>query len=138
MISRSLFFFRRFPAIGILLFTLFSFYLYLCLIQGLLKLGIRVACVSLYPIQYAGTETNSLLVNFGMLLLCSWPVLMFCAKNFNSYARFTTIAHVFNVQLRYLPFFRFLFSDEVFIYALLACFGVSLIISPCYIKKRTE
>lgn len=43
------------------------------------------------------------------------------------YARYTTIATLLGVQVKYLKFFSLFFADDVFVYCLLSIFGLSLL-----------
>jgi len=59
-----------------------------------------------------------------LLILFSYPLV--CSFEYR-YARYTTIATLLGVQVKYLKFFSLFFADDVFVYCLLLIFGLSLL-----------
>lgn len=114
-----------FPLFGTLSVAIFAFYLLVCVIYGLFKLGVRCFCITLHPMEYGKTLMNAFLFNILWIMLCAIPVVQFCLEAFDGYARYTTIGTLLGVQVKYLQFFRYFFEDNVFVYMLLIIAGLS-------------
>ena len=82
-------------------------------------------CITLHPMRYGKTLMNSFMFNTMWILMCAIPVVQFCTDAFEGYARYTTVATLLGVQVKYLKFFRYFYEDDVFVYILLALFGLS-------------
>ena len=114
-----------FPLFGILSVAMFAGFLLVCVISGLFKVGVRCMCITLHPMRYGKTLMNSFMFNTMWILMCAIPVVQFCTDAFEGYARYTTVATLLGVQVKYLKFFRYFYEDDVFVYILLALFGLS-------------
>jgi LMBR1 domain-containing protein 1 len=120
-----------FPLFGVASVCLFAGYLLACVMSGIFKVGLRCFCMTLHPMRYGKTLMNAFLFNTMWILLCAIPVVQFCAEAFDSYARYTSIATLLGVQVKHLKFLRLFFEDNVFVYCLLAMFGLSLVGLGC-------
>ena len=116
-----------FPLFGVISVGIFSMYLLVCVMAGCFKFGVRFFCLTLHPMKYNGTYMNSFLFNLGLVLLCAMPVVQFSTIAFADYARFTNVNQIFGVQVKYLRFFRYFWTTNAFIYAILGMFGLSAI-----------
>ncbi len=108
-----------FPLLGVISVAIFVLYLLFCVVAGNFKLGVRFLCVELHPMKINGTYMNSFLFNLILILLCTFPIVEFATSAFAGYARFSNIYHFFGVQMKYLVFFSYFYSNNVFVYLLL-------------------
>jgi len=114
--------------LSVALFAIFSLYLLVCVVKGCLKFGMRIFFFfSVHPMKHKATPLNSILFNVEMVLLTSAAVAQFTRKAFADYARLTQADVIFGAQVQYLSFYSFFFKHNIFVYALLKCFLVSLI-----------
>merc|ERR1712007_234995 len=65
--------------------------------------------------------------NVEMVLISSAAVVQFAQVAFADYARLTDADVIFAAQIKYLTFYSFFFENNVFLYALLAWFLLTLI-----------
>ncbi len=108
-----------FPLFGVLAFTIFSFYLFFCVIKGNFRLGVRFLVFKIYPMEIGNTLMNAFLLNTLIILLTSIPAVQFCLTAFPVYARFTEANVMFGNQIKYLTFFRYFYTNNFFIIFLL-------------------
>jgi LMBR1 domain-containing protein 1 len=108
-----------FPLFGAISVALFSIYLLIVTVKGCFKFGLRLMWFTLHPMKLNETYMNSFLFNVGIILMCVPAVIQFCVQAFSAYAVSADINGFINVQVRYLRFFRYFYSNDVFIYALL-------------------
>lgn len=108
-----------FPLFGVLAYSLFVFYLMFCCVQGNFKIGIRMFCFKIYPMELGKTLMNAFLANTWIILLCSVPTLQFASTAFPVYARFTDLDLIFGTQVFYLKFLSYFWKNNVFIVAML-------------------
>lgn len=94
---------------------------------GNFKLGVRFLIWKIYPMEVGNTLMNAFLVNTWIILLCSVPTVQFCAIAFPEYAALTEIDMIFGTQIQYLEFLSYFWQNNVFIYAILALNGLTLI-----------
>ena len=120
-----------FPLFGVLSVAIFTVYLLLCAIKGCFKLGMRFLCMTLHPMKPNKTYMSSFMFNIGLVLLCALPVVQFCSTAFADYARFATIRQIYGVQIEYLKFFSFFWTNNVFIYAFLIIMLLTSIYLAC-------
>jgi len=112
-----------FPLFGVLSVALFVLYLLFCVVAGNFKIGVRFLFVELHPMKINGTYMNSFLFNLILILLCTFPIVEFSTSAFAGYARFSNIYHFFGVQMKYLVFFSYFYTNNVFVGILLGfCF----------------
>ena len=110
------------------IFSILSLYLLLCVIKGNFKFGVRILCCwEIFPMKKDGTYMNSFLFNVTLILLSSCSITQFCADCLEDYVVFTDINIIFNVQIRYLRFFRIFYKYHIFQYIFFAIFVISLI-----------
>ena len=120
-----------FPLFGVLSVAIFTVYLLLCAMKGCFKLGMRFLCMTLHPMKPGKTYMSSFMFNIGLVLLCALPVVQFCSTAFADYARFATIRQIYGVQIEYLKFFSFFWTNNVFIYALLIVMLLTSVYLAC-------
>lgn len=114
--------------VGVALFGAFNLYLLLCVVKGCLKFGMRIfVFFSIHPMKYKATPLNSMLFNVLMVLLSSATVVQFSQQAFSDYARLTDADVLFAAQVKYLTFYSIFFEHNVFLYALLAWFVLTII-----------
>ena len=118
---------KWFPLFGILSVAIFTFYLLLAAVKGCFKFGLRFLFFTIHPMKVSGTYMSSFLFNTGLVLLCALPVVQFCTTAFDTYARYATVNQVFGTQVQYMRFFRYFWTNNVFVYALL-CFSLLTVI----------
>jgi LMBR1 domain-containing protein 1 len=120
-----------FPLFGVLSVAIFTVYLLLCAIKGCFKIGMRFLCMTLHPMKPGKTYMSSFMFNTGLVLLCALPVVQFCSTAFADYARFATIRQIYGVQIEYLKFFSFFWTNNVFIFAILFIMLLTSIYLAC-------
>ena len=120
-----------FPLFGVLSVGIFAVYLQFCVIKGCFKFGVRFFFITLHPMKMNGTYMNSFLFNLGLILLCSLPVVQFSVMAFSDYARFTNVAQIFGVQIKYLQFFEYFWTTNAFVYAILGMAVLSAVYLGC-------
>ena len=120
-----------FPLFGVLAVAIFTVYLLLAAMKGCFKLGMRFLCMTLHPMKVGKTYMSSFMFNIGLVLLCALPVVQFCSTAFADYARFATIRQIYGVQIEYLKFFSFFWTNDVFIYALLIIMLLTSVYLAC-------
>ena len=54
-----------------------------------------------------GTYMNNFIFNVTLILLASSSIKQFCSDCLEDYVAFTDINMIFNIQIKYLKFFRF-------------------------------
>lgn len=120
-----------FPLFGVLSVAIFSVYLLLCALKGCFKFGLRFFWFTLHPMKLNRTYMSSFMFNIGLVLLCALPVVQFCTTAFADYARYATVRQVFGTQIEYLQFFRYFWTNNVFVYVLLVMACLSAIYLAC-------
>jgi len=109
-----------FSLFGVIAFGFQSFWLFLCVIKGAFRCGLRIPfLMRIYPMEIGGTLMNAFLVNTWILLICSIPTVHFCAQAFPVYARNTEVDLLFGTQIQYVAFFGAFFKNKVFVYVML-------------------
>ena len=119
---------NNFSFLAILLFTIFSFYLLICTVKGNVKFGIRLMCLGqIHPLKKDNTYMNSILFNVMLVMITSVSLIQFCVKSFGEYASSTDADIILNTQIRYLKFYSFFYTYNIFEYALIAIAFLSFI-----------
>ena len=114
--------------LSFIIFSLLSLYLLFCVIKGNFKFGIRLLCCwQIFPMKKNGTYMNTFIFNVTLILLASCSITQFCSDCLEDYVAFTDINMIFNVQIRYLKFFRIFYKNHIFQYIMFAIFVISLI-----------
>jgi len=116
-----------FPLFGVACFAFLTFWLFMAVLAGDFRFGLRFVFCRLYPMELHNTMLNSFLANSWLMLICSFVVVQFCATAFPIYARDTSVDLNFGMQIRYLRFFKYFFAANVFLYALLIFVVVGLL-----------
>jgi LMBR1 domain-containing protein 1 len=122
---------KWFPLFGVLSVAIFTSYLMMCAVIGCFKLGMRFLCMTLHPMKPGKTYMSSFMFNIGLVLLCALPVVQFCSTAFADYAKYATIRQIYGVQIEYLKFFAFFWTNDVFIYAFLIIMLITSIYLAC-------
>jgi len=84
------------------------------------------------------TYMSSFMFNLALVLLCSLPVVQFCAEAFSDYARFSTIRQLFGVQIANLKFFSIFWTNNIFVYAFCAIIVLTALILWCRPRDQTK
>ncbi|KAI9023288.1 LMBR1-like membrane protein-domain-containing protein [Hyaloraphidium curvatum] len=113
------------PFVGIGLYALWSFWLLACVIKGNTKVGMRLLFIPVHEMKIGQTLMSSLIFNAGLILLCSLAVAQFCTLSFASYAKYTTSASLFAVQMVNLTGITYIYKALAFALAVFA--GLCLI-----------
>ncbi|RKO98166.1 hypothetical protein CXG81DRAFT_20453 [Caulochytrium protostelioides] len=87
------------PVIGIVIYSIFAFYLLGCVVKGNVKVGMRVFFMTVHPMRMGETMMNSLVFNVGIILLASLAVAQFCTISFNRFAQFTASQRMFTTNI---------------------------------------
>ena len=74
-----------------------------------------------------GTYMNTFIFNVTLILLASCSITQFCSDCLEDYVAFTDINMIFNVQIRYLKFFKYFYEYHIFQYVMFGIFVISLI-----------
>ncbi|CAM9149336.1 unnamed protein product [Pylaiella littoralis] len=127
-----LWFDKWFPLFGVLSVAIFSLYLLAACVKGCFKFGLRLVWFTLHPMKPNGTYMNSFLFNCGVILMCTTPVIQFTVQALSAYLRNTEVSNFFNVQVRFMRFFKYFFENNVFIIAFLAL----ALLSAIYLSWR--
>ena len=110
------------------IFSLLSLYLLFCVIKGNFKFGVRLLCCwQVFPMKKNGTYMNTFIFNVTLILLASCSITQFCSDCLEDYVAFTDINMIFNVQIRYLKFFKYFYEYHIFQYVMFGIFVISLI-----------
>lgn len=126
-----------FPLIGVVSVAIFTLYLLLCAVKGCFKFGIRFMFFQIHPMKLNKTYMSSFMFNVGLILLCALPVVQFCVTAFSDYARYTNISQVMGTQVEYLKFFKWFWSSNIFVYALLGVAVLTTLYLFCKPRDRT-
>ena len=114
--------------ISFFIFSLLSLYLLFCVIKGNFKFGVRLLCCwQVFPMKKNGTYMNTFIFNVTLILLASCSITQFCSDCLEDYVAFTDINMIFNVQIRYLKFFKYFYEYHIFQYVMFGIFVISLI-----------
>lgn len=116
-----------FPLFGIIAFTLYAYWLIWCVVKGNFRFGARFLFIRLYPMEIGNTLMNAFLFNTWLIMICSVSVVMFCVRAFPVYTRLTQIDLLFGSQIQHLQFFRYFWTNNVFIWALIAIAFITLV-----------
>ena len=114
--------------LAICLFTVFSFYLVIATVKGNVKFGIRLMCLGqIHPLKKDNTYMNSILFNVMLIMFTSVSLIQFCVKAFGEYASSTDADIILNTQIRYLRFYSFFYSYNIFEYIFIAIAFLSFV-----------
>lgn len=113
------------PFVGISFYSIFSFWLLLCVIKGNTKLGMRILFIAVHPMSPGDTMMSSLVFNVGLILISSLAVAQFCTVAFADYARYTSSQTIFVSTIRNLRELRYAYDVliwNVLLFAFLSFF----------------
>lgn len=105
------------PIVGIVLYSLFVFYLLACVLKGNAKLGMNLVIITIHPLIYGETLMSAMVFNAGVILLCSLPLCQYAQTAFGQYASTTANQSIFGVQIASLSSISWGF--DFFIYVML-------------------
>ncbi|ETO32102.1 hypothetical protein RFI_05014 [Reticulomyxa filosa] len=108
-----------FPLFGVACFAFYTFWLFVAVLKGNFRFGLRFALCRAYPMEVNNTLMNGFLANSWLMLLCSFVVVQFSATAFPIYARDSSVDLIFGTQIQHLRFFKYFFETKVFLYAML-------------------
>lgn len=116
------------PLLGSLAFAGLAFHLVAATVSGAAAISRVFPLTRPHALRVGATHASALLFNAGLVLLASAAAVQFCAQAFGVYAGAgTAVAKVFGADLRELRGLRAIYARDVFMYALLACCGISII-----------
>jgi LMBR1 domain-containing protein 1 len=128
---------KWFPLFGVLSVALFVSYLLLAALKGCFKFGIRFLFFHIHPMKVGKTYMSSFMFNIALVLLCALPAVQFSQAAFADYAAFAEIRQIFGVQIQFLQFFSFFWTNNVFIYCFLAFTVLTSIYLCCKPQDET-
>lgn len=76
-------------------FRICMFYLLVCVFKGVLKVGMRVFLLPVYPIEMNNTTMSSFLFNCIILIISSYTVVHFSTIAFSSFVNDTAVSGIF-------------------------------------------
>lgn len=116
------------PFLGSLAFAGLAFHLVAATVSGAAAISRVFPLLRPHALRVGATHASALLFNAGLVLLASAAAVQFCAQAFSVYAGAgTAVAKVFGADLRELRGLRAIYAKDVFMYALLACSGLSVV-----------
>ncbi|KAI3435533.1 hypothetical protein D9Q98_001598 [Chlorella vulgaris] len=116
-----------FPLFGTLLFGLFAFYLQLAVTKGNFKFGLNLLIFRVHPMRRGATIMSSFLFNVALILLATTASIQFCATAFALYADGTAVYDIFGNQLTSIMGLKYIYTENIFIYAMLAFMLLTLL-----------
>lgn len=126
----------RVPLLSTLIYLLFSSFLILFVIKGLLKVSSVCSWFSAYPIRIGETTMNSLLFNIELILFCSISVLHMSLLSFFEYTAHTYVAFIFVKQIQSLVLFKYIYIGFLFVFLSLAPITLFLYTLASFVKAR--
>jgi hypothetical protein len=108
-------------------FILLCYYFLFAAHKGSVALGMRFFFVSFYPIQKKETFANSFFANCIIMSLYSVAVSQLCVQCFGEYMAGTTAAKIWQVQVRNMYVWSWLFQNNFFVYFSVAMWFLALI-----------
>ena len=117
-----------FALFGTILFGLFVFYLQGTVIKGNFKFGLNFLLFRVHPIKRGATVMSSMLFNVALVLLATTATIQFCAQAFALYAGKSAIYNIFGVTLSNLDGLKYLYIENIFIYAMLGVMILTLLV----------
>ena len=101
--------------IGTAVYAFLAIYLMYACIKGNVKFGLRFFfCFQAHPMKKDETPMNSMLFNCILILICSVSVTLFMVKALELYTRLSMINNMFGIQIKYLEFFKYFYTNNVF------------------------
>lgn len=116
---------KAFPLFGTAAFAIFCFYMVAITVKGCAKFGLNLLVISVHPMRVGGTLMSSFLFNVALILLSTQAVIQFCAQAFAVYAESTEVQDIFGNEVEHLWGLKYLYIENVFIYALLGFVGLT-------------
>ena len=114
--------------LSFLIFSILSLYLLFCVFKGNFKFGVRLLCCwQVFPMKKNATYMNTFMFNITLIIMASCAITQFCSDCLEDYVSFTDINIIFNVQIKYLRFFRIFYKYHIFQYVMFAIFLLSLV-----------
>ena len=86
---------------------------------------------AIHPMKKDKTYMNSILFNVSLVMLTSVSVIQFSIRAFGEYTSLTDADIIFNTQIKYLTFYNFFFTYNIFEYGMLIISLISFIYLIC-------
>lgn len=116
------------PLLGSLAFAGLAFHLVAATVSGAAAVSLVFPLARPHALRVGATHASALLFNAGLVLLASCAAVQFVAQAFAVYSGpGTAVARVFGADLRELRGLKVIYQRDVFMYALLAFCGVSVV-----------
>lgn len=126
-----------FPVLGVLGFTLFSFYMLWATFNGQIAIGLRLVFFQIYPMKKGDTLLNALLFNAFLMLITSFALIQLVARSFRDYAPLASINGLMNVYIVRLKGIGFVIAWSQFGLIIVAIASVIWLLL-CPKKKQTK
>ena len=118
--------------LSIIIFVVLTFYLLIITVKGNFKFGLRIMILgAIHPMKKDKTYMNSILFNVSLVMLTSVSVIQFSIRAFGEYTSLTDADIIFNTQIKYLTFYNFFFTYNIFEYGMLIISLISFIYLIC-------
>lgn len=121
--------------LGTIAYGIVMFYLLVCVFKGIIKCGMRILFVPLYPIEMSNTTMSSFLFNAILLVISSYTVVHFSTLAFASFVQETAVSVVFDLSVSNLRGLKYFFRYVP--YGLLGVPIIALIILFILPRKET-
>jgi len=119
--------------IAILIFSFLNIHILLCVMNGTIRVGMKLFCLPIHPMRAAKTPLNSFLFNCMIILLSACAITQFSQQCFADYSRTSSLAVIFQGPVRYMAFYKF-FNDNLIFYYLFVIWGfvaaIGMVIKP--------
>lgn len=122
-----------FPLFGLILYSIFAFYLLFSTLAGNILVAGRIPFFTVYPIRFKDTLTSSFLYNSGLMMLSSITIVQFCATTFSKYAQTTVIEVMINTYVKHMlgigvifAYLHYVFFAFIFIGFVMACVNIAI------------
>ncbi|KAG2387096.1 hypothetical protein C9374_002131 [Naegleria lovaniensis] len=122
-----------FPLFGLILYSIFAFYLLFSTLAGNILVAGRIPFFTVYPIRFKDTLTSSFLFNAGLMMLSSITIVQFCATTFSKYAQSTVIEVMINTYVKHMKgigvifeYLHYVFFAFIFIGFVMACVNIAI------------
>lgn len=108
--------------IAILIFSFLNIHILLCVMNGTVRVGMKLFCLPIHPMRAGKTPLNSMLFNCLIILLSACAITQFSQQCFADYSRTSSLAVIFQGPIRYLAFYKF-FNDNLIFYYMFVIWG---------------
>ena len=126
-----------FPLFATATIAIFVLYLLMTTIKGVFKFGMRFTILPMHPMRLHKTLANSIVVNVGMVTMCTLPAIQFTTQAFSGYIRHTDVATLYT-QVKYLEWCAPIFKNQIFVVGLVGMTILTALYGWCCGKSRDE